>query len=143
ATTVPAKPETRSRSRLRRRWRLGTAPTTIATSPAPSGISASSRTEWMMRGRLRSALASPTAATRSNVAASSALAIFRPSSIRLRLVVVPGSCLACWPRSRLALPDQALLAHEANAAAQARERFLLELLGRIGGVGLVLHGGGY
>src|SRR5215470_2496820 len=97
----------------------------MAASPAPSGVSASSRTERAMREWFVSALASPTPATRSKVADSSASAIFRPSSIRLRLVLVP-------------VPDQALLADEADAAAESGERLLLELVGRVGGVRLVL-----
>ena len=148
ATIVPAKPEARSRSRLRRRCRLGPAPTTMAASPAPSGVSAELEDgAARCAGGSRSALASPTPATRSKVAASSALAIFRPSSISLALLVtVPGCCSARCPRGRLACgcgspcglslapPHQALLAHEADAAAEARERFPLELVGRVGGV---------
>src|SRR5512132_1244175 len=114
----------------------------MAASPEPSGVSASSRTERAMRERFASALARPTPATRSKVAASSACAIFCPSSIRLRLVVV--SVLASGSaRGRLPLapPHQALLAHEANAAAQAGQRLLLELVGRVGGVRLVLDRG--
>src|SRR5258705_4327601 len=126
ATMVPANPEARRRSRLRRRCRLGPAPTTMASSPVPSGVSASSSTERAIRGRLRSALASPTPATRSKVAASSASAIFRPSSIRLRLVV--------------SVPHQGLLAHEADAAAEAGQRLLLELVRGVEGNGLVLDG---
>src|SRR5215470_4204577 len=136
---VPAKPASRRRSRLRRRERLGPAPTTMAASPAPSGVSASSRTERAMREWFVSALASPTPATRSKVADSSASAIFRPSSIRLRLVLVPvPRSYSARLRLRLALPHEALLAHEADAAAKSGERFLLELVGRVGGVRLVL-----
>src|SRR2546426_1737297 len=135
---VPANPEPRRRSRLRRRCRLGPAPTTPAASPVPSGVSASSSTERAMRGRFSSALASPTPATRSKVAASSARAIFRPSSTGLFLVV--WSTGSARRRRPLALPDQALLAHEADAAAQARERPFLELVRGVEGVGLVLDG---
>src|SRR5207247_10313444 len=126
ATMVPTNPDARRRSRLRRRCRLGPAPTTMASSPVPRGVSASSSTERAMRGRFSSALASPTAATRSKVAASSASAIFRPSSIRLRLLVPA--------------PDQALLAHETDAAPEAGERLLLELVRGIEDIGLVLDG---
>src|SRR5262249_58271708 len=111
----------------------------MAASPVPSGVSASSRTERAMRERFASALARPTPATRSKVADSSASAIFRPSSIRLHLVLVPvpRSCSARL-RLRLALPHEALLAHEADAAAESGERLLLELVGRAGGVRPVL-----
>src|SRR5262252_2197429 len=111
----------------------------MAASPAPSGASASSRTERAMREWFVSALASPTPATRSKAAASSASAIFRPSSIRLRLVLVPvtRSCSARL-RLRLALPHEALLADQADAAAQSGECLLLELVGRGGSVRLVL-----
>src|SRR6266850_914531 len=147
ATMVPGKVEARRRSRLRRRWRLGPAPTMSAVLPAPSWVSRRSRTERAIRGRLRSALASPTAATRSNVAASRALAIFFPSSIRplsTSASIVPRfRCPVFRIRSarlrlRLALPHETLLAHEADAAAEAREGLLLELVGRVRGVPLVL-----
>src|SRR5262249_57363150 len=112
----------------------------MAASPVPSGVSASSRTERAMRERFASALARPTPATRSKVADSSASAIFRPSSIRLHLVLVPvpRSCSARL-RLRLALPHEALLAHEADAAAASRERLLLELVARVGCLRLRLH----
>src|SRR6266851_6266935 len=127
ATMVPSNLEARSRSRLLRLRRLGPAPTTIAASPEPSCAPSSSSTECLMWPSLVWALAfsKPTPATRSKVAASIARASLSPSSIRLRLVLV-------------ALPDEAFLAHEADAAAEARERLLLELVGRVRGVRLVL-----
>src|SRR5207237_10917820 len=86
---------------------------------------ASSRTERLMCGALSSAFLKPMSATRSKVAASIPRASLSPSSIRLRLVLVT-------------LPDETLLAHEADAAAEAREGFLLELVGRVRSVPLVL-----
>src|SRR5438445_10230204 len=114
ATTSPSKPDASSRSRLRRRWRLGPAATTTAASPSPTA-SRNSRIERPMRARLAWALARPAAATRSKVAPSSWAAIRFPSSI-----------LA------LARPHERFFAHEANATAQARECLLLELVGRVG-----------
>src|SRR5712691_8484494 len=64
-------------------------------------------------------------ATRSKVAASISRASRSPSSIRLRLVLVT-------------VPDKTLLAHEADAAAEAGESLLLELVGRVRGVSFVL-----
>src|SRR5882724_655302 len=117
ATTVPVYPLFRRRARLSRRCRLGPAPTTTAESPSPSTTSPSSRIERSIRGRLTAAFSRPTPAMRSKVAASSRLAIRFPRSIRLAVV---------------ALPEEALLAHEADAAAEARERLPLELVGRVG-----------
>src|SRR5439155_20958955 len=72
-----------------------------------------------------SAFLKPMSATRSKVAASTPIASLSPSSIRLRLVLVT-------------LPDETLLAHEADAAAEARKGLLLELVGRVRGVPPVL-----
>src|SRR5712691_7059641 len=91
-----------------------------------------------MCGRFLSAFSRPMLATCSNVAASSSRAIFLPSSI-----LTPFRCPIFRIRSarlrlRLARPHEALLAHEADAAAEAREGLLLELVGRVRGVPLVL-----
>src|SRR5262245_5412270 len=110
ATIVPAYPLLRRRARLSRRCRLGPAPITTAVSPSPSVSSARSRIECLMRGWLTAAFSTPTPAIRSNVAACRRLAIRFPRSITL--------------------PQKTLLADEADAAAQPRERLLLELVGR-------------
>src|SRR5712691_3839706 len=91
-----------------------------------------------MCGRFLSAFSRPMLATCSNVAASSSRAIFLPSSI-----LTPFRCPIFRIRSarlrlRLARPHEALLAHEADAAAEAREGLILELVGRVRGVPLVL-----
>src|SRR5437867_5492766 len=113
ATTVPVYPLFRKRARLSRRCRLGPAPTTTAESPSPGTTSPSSRMERSIFGRLTAAFSRPTPAIRSKVAASRRLAIRFPRSILLLV----------------ALPEEALLADEADATAEARQRLLFELLG--------------
>src|SRR5262249_40484159 len=121
---APAYPVAASRSRLRRRWRLGPAPITMAVAPWPSGGRGSSRSECSIRGRLGAAVSAPTAATRSNVASASWLAIRRPRSVIAVAV---------------ARPQETLLADEADRSAEPRERLLLELVGAVaGGLGRLL-----
>src|SRR5688572_22375459 len=117
ATTAPPNREDFRRSRLRRRWRLGPAAITRAASPSPTVVPVRSRIERRMRGRFSSALARASGAIRSNVAWSSWLAIRRPRSI-----------------GTVTLPEEALLADEADAAAEPRERLALEGLGGVRGV---------
>src|SRR5262245_3657580 len=113
ATIVPVKPARASRLTLSRRLRLGPAATTTARSPSPRARDPRSSTERSMCGRFCLSLSRPEPVIRSAVAAARRLAILRPRSIR-----------------PVTLPEDPLLADEADAAAQTRQSLLLELVGR-------------